>query len=167
MSGNESLMEQIRGLGRLPTRSKTVAQDKQQLAKTFRRARAAGKLSAEEKAELATMSANDSLMQAIRTLGRLPKETTFAYKHERRLAGRLRYARRTGKLSNGQEAELAAMSANVSVMQGHSNRMEEVRHHAMGRLQPLPGSGSRTSTRCHGSSRRWVEPLRILPRRPP
>ena len=45
--------------------------------------------------------------------------------------------------------------------------MEEVRHAAVGRPQPPPASGSRRSARCHGPSRRWVEPLRILSGRPP
>ena len=58
------------------------------------------------------MSANDSLMQAIRSLGRLPKETRKATKDERQLAEKLRRARRAGKLSVEEEAELAAMSAN-------------------------------------------------------
>ena len=54
----------------------------------------------------------DTLMQAIRTLGRLPKETRKAPKDERQLAEKLRRARRAGQLSGEEEAELAAMSAN-------------------------------------------------------
>jgi len=56
-------------------------------------------------------------MQAIRTLGRLPKENRQATKDERQLARQVRFARRDGKLSGEEEAELAAMSANDSVMQ--------------------------------------------------
>ena len=55
---------------------------------------------------------NDSLMQAIRTLGRLPKETKTATQDERHLAERLRWARKRGKMSGEEEAELAAMNAN-------------------------------------------------------
>ena len=63
------------------------------------------------------MSAKDSLMQASRTLGRLPKEATTATKDEQQLAERLRRARRAGQLSGEEEAELSAMSANDSLMQ--------------------------------------------------
>ena len=52
----------------------------------------------------------DSLMQAVRSLGRLPKETRTATPHERELAEKLRRARRAGKLSGEEEAEVAAMS---------------------------------------------------------
>ena len=61
-------------------------------------------------AELAALDANDSLMQAIRSLGRLPKETRSAPKEERLLADNLRRARRLGKLSGEEVAELAALS---------------------------------------------------------
>ena len=54
----------------------------------------------------------DSLMQAIRTLGRLPNDTRTTTKYERQLAEKLRRARGAGKLSGEEEAELAAMSAN-------------------------------------------------------
>ena len=58
----------------------------------------------------------DSLMQAIRTLGRLPKETRTATQDERQLARKLRWARRDGKVSGEEEAELAAMSGNHSAL---------------------------------------------------
>ena len=53
----------------------------------------------------------DALMQAIGTLGRLPKETKTATKEEQRLAMKLRDAKRAGNLSDEHKAELAAMSA--------------------------------------------------------
>ena len=66
----------------------------------------------------------DPLMQAIRTLGRLPKETRTATKDERQLALKLRRARRAGKLSGEEEAEPAAMSANDSLTPGCGSRQQ-------------------------------------------
>ena len=67
-------------------------------------------------------SSGDALVQAIRTLGRLPADTLWAYRHERRLAWRLRGARREGRLSGEDEAELAAMSTNDSKLAAMSKR---------------------------------------------
>ena len=98
-------------------------------------ARREGKLSAEEEQELFALSkrqpveaatsgasppaaaakAEDSLMEAIRTLGRMPKETKTAPKDEQKLARRLREARRQGKLSKENEKELAAISERQAV----------------------------------------------------
>ena len=86
---------------------------------------AAGK-PADPDSELAAMSAKDSVMQAIRTLGRLPKETRTATKDERQLALGLRRARQASKQSGEEEAELAAMSANEDSL------MQAIR--ALGRL---------------------------------
>ena len=115
-------MRAIRTYGRLPNETGTVTKDERQLARKLRRARREGKLSGEEEAELAAMSANDSelaamsandsLMQAIRTLGRLPKETRTATKDEQQVALNLHRARRAGKLSGEEAAEVAAMIAN-------------------------------------------------------
>ena len=125
-------MQAIQTLGRLPKETRKATKDERQLADKLRRARRAGKLSGEEEAELAAMStndselaamsANDSLMQAIRMLGRVPKDTLWAYTHERRLAWRLRRARREGRLSREDEAELAAMSTNDSKLAAMSKR---------------------------------------------
>ena len=115
-------MEAIRTLGRLPKEIRTATKEEQQLAMKLRDARRAGKLSKEEESELATMGAhdselptmsgNDSLMEDIRTLGRLPKESRQAPKDEQQLAERLRRAKGAGKLSVEEESELAVMSAN-------------------------------------------------------
>ena len=92
---NDSLMQAIRTLGRLPKSTRTATEEERHLAEKLRKARRQGKLSGEEEAELAAMaelpamSANDSLMQAIRSLGRLPKETGTATKEERQLAKNL------------------------------------------------------------------------------
>ena len=59
----------------------------------------------------------DSLMQAIRSLGRVPKESKTATKEELRLAWELRDVRRANKLSGEEEAELAAMNANSGASQ--------------------------------------------------
>ena len=53
----------------------------------------------------------ETLMEAIREFGRLPKESRTASKKERSLAMRLRDAKRGGNLSDEHKAELAAMSA--------------------------------------------------------
>ena len=67
-------------------------------------------MGAGEEAELAAMqpqtSANESLMQAIRTLGRLPSETRAATKYQKQLAVKLRKARQAGQLGAEEEAEL-------------------------------------------------------------
>ena len=54
-------------------------------------------------------------MEAIRTLGRMPKETKTAPKDEQKLARRLREARRRGKLSAENEKELSAFSERQAV----------------------------------------------------
>ena len=86
----EELMVAIRALGRVPkqTRGTGAAQTAERnLASSFRRARADGRLTAEHEAELAGMDVEDApgddpqlanasiaqLMQDIRSLGRLPK----------------------------------------------------------------------------------------------
>ena len=85
------------------------------------------------------MSPKEPLMQAIRTLGRLPKETRTATQDERLLANRLNKARREGKVSCEEEAELAAMSANdfvpMAAMSAASNPAA---------LPPSSGSANRT-----------------------
>ena len=53
----------------------------------------------------------ETLMEAIREFGRLPKESRTASKKERSLAMRLRDAKRGCNLSDEHKAELAAMSA--------------------------------------------------------
>ena len=53
----------------------------------------------------------ETLMEAIREFGRLPKESRTASEKERKLAMNLRDAKRGGNLSDEQKAELAAMSA--------------------------------------------------------
>ena len=53
----------------------------------------------------------ETLMEAIREFGRLPKESRTASKKERSLAMRLRDAKRGRNLSDEHKAELAAMSA--------------------------------------------------------
>ena len=58
----------------------------------------------------AAPQADDSLMEAIRNLGRVPAENRMAPKDEQKLARRLRQARREGKLSAEEEQELFALS---------------------------------------------------------
>ena len=55
----DPLMQAIRTHGRLPKRIRTDTKDERLLAENLRRARRAGKLSGEKKAELAAMSANE------------------------------------------------------------------------------------------------------------
>ena len=69
----------------------------------------------------------DSLMQAIRTLGRLPKETRTATQDERHLASGLRYARQNGTMSGEDEAELAALSAKRSDQAADSGASQPAR----------------------------------------
>ena len=66
----------------------------------------------EKDSELAAMSRNDCAMRGVRELGRRPKESVKSPPEERRLATRLRKAKRRGKQSEAQKEELAAMSAN-------------------------------------------------------
>ena len=132
---DDSLMEAIRNLGRVPAENRMAPKDEQKLARRLRQARREGKLSAEEEQELFALSkrqpveaatsgasppaaaakAEDSLMEAIRTLGRMPKETKTAPKDEQKLARRLREARRQGKLSAENEKELSAFSERQAV----------------------------------------------------
>ena len=51
----------------------------------------------------------ETLMEAIRKLGRVPKERSESLEEERKLAVRLRKARYKGNLSEEHKAELAAM----------------------------------------------------------
>ena len=69
------------------------------------------KLSAGEEAEQAARGTNDCAMRGVRELGRRPKESVKSPLEERRLATRLRKAKRRGKQSEEQKEELAAMSA--------------------------------------------------------
>ena len=97
------------------------SQKEQKLAMRVCNAKRAGKLSAGEEAELAArgekdselaaMSRNDCAMRDVRDLGRRPKESVKSPPKERRLATRLRKAKRRGKQSEEQKEELAAMSA--------------------------------------------------------
>ena len=60
---------------------------------------------------------SDSLMEAIRILGRLPKETRTATQVEKLLVQRLRTSRLAGKVSGEEEeAELGVMSAKDSAL---------------------------------------------------
>ena len=65
----------------------------------------------EKDSELAAMSRNDCAMRDVRDFGRRPKESVKSPPKERRLATRLRKAKRRGKQSEEQKEELAAMSA--------------------------------------------------------
>ena len=126
-AANDSLMEAIRSFGRVPKESRTATKEERQLAMKLRYARGAGKLSVEDEAKLAAIRENDPLMQAIRTLGRLPKASKTVAKEERLLARNLRDARREGKLSAEEEAELAAMSANSGASQPASGASQPAR----------------------------------------
>jgi len=91
-----------------------------------RKGRANDSLTPKHEAELAAMPgdasqlASDSaasLMEDIRTLGRLPKAVRGndpKQVAERNLAKRLRYDKKAGRLTPGHEAELAAMDSNAS-----------------------------------------------------
>ena len=72
-------------------------------------------------------SPNELLMEAIRSLGRLPERTRIATEQERVLAKRLGHARQAHRLNAEEEEELAAMeelpamSANVELMEDNRN----------------------------------------------
>ena len=122
-------MEAIRTLGRMPKETKAGPKDEQKLARRLREARRQGKLSAEEETELLAISERQaaesdtsaasppaaagmphcSLMDAIRTLGRLPKGTKRAPREEQQLAHRLRTAEREGQLSADEKEELKVL----------------------------------------------------------
>ena len=75
----------------------------------------------------------ETLMEAIREFGRLPKESRTASKKERSLAMRLRDAKRGGNLSDEHKAELAAMGAKelgsleeVDLPPDHTDRFAEM-----------------------------------------
>ena len=97
-------------------------------------AKRAGKLSAEEEAELAArgekdselaaMSRNECAMRGVRELGRRPKESVKSPPKERRLATRLRNDKRRGKQSEEQKAELAAMKKQEQEEQAEKKRMD-------------------------------------------
>ena len=73
----------------------------------------------------------ETLMEAIRKLGRVPKERPKSLEGERKLAVRLRKARYKGNLSEEHKAELAAMKEQEQAEQAEKkvmdSLMEEIR----------------------------------------
>ena len=119
----EALMQQVRKLGHLP-RETRASPEEQRLARDLRDARASGLLKTFEK-ELRDLALKDDevavartatehaqrvevLMQQVRALGRMPKESHDP--KEQRLARELRDARATG-LMTAHEPELTSIAA--------------------------------------------------------
>ena len=113
-------MQEICELGRLPKRPQGAAPEQvaeRSLQKRLYKARSGQKLTAEDEAELQQLGdapqLAEKLMQEIRELGRLPREVRASGPEqieERRLAVRLRIARRQKMLTPDHEAELAALN---------------------------------------------------------
>ena len=116
------LMQDIRRLGRVPKAIKGDLPEhiaERNLAKRLRNARATGKLTDENEAELAGIDVEQPaddvatrLMQEIRRLGRVPKLSKGKLPEQiagRNLASRLRKARATGKITDEHESELASI----------------------------------------------------------
>ena len=126
------LTQEIRASGRLPkrvqgTNAETTAE--RNLASRLRKARAAGRITAEQEAELAALREQGYasqlvdeqtiglLMQEIRAFGRLPQAvqgTDAERTAERNLAQRLRKARAAGRVTAEQEAKLASMAGQLA-----------------------------------------------------
>ena len=119
IAGLEEMMQKVRSLGRYPKEGLTRSPAEQQLAETLRRTRTAKQFSPEQEAELEALQQAErrknrgetgaKLMRQVRDLGRYPKESTNRSLAERRLAEKLRRARKAKKFSPEQEAELKAL----------------------------------------------------------
>ena len=92
-------MQQVRDFGRNP---------RGRLAVNICKAREVKLLSPEQEAELQALQAGE-VMQQVRDFGRCPKENERRSLAERRLAEKLRRARKAELLSPEQEAELQAL----------------------------------------------------------
>ena len=111
----EEVMQEVRDLGRYPKRSQW-SKGEGKLASDVLIARGFKQFSPEQEAELEALQLAErrknrgetgaKLMRQVRDLGRYPKESTNRSLAERRLAGKLRWARETKLLSPEQEAEL-------------------------------------------------------------
>ena len=82
----EGLMVDIRKFGSVPRRTKGVTKEEEHLAQRLYYARRNNSLSAEEARELEAMQSRDGLMEEIRKLGRVPRNSTRATKEETLLA---------------------------------------------------------------------------------
>ena len=126
-------MADVRTLGRVPKLIRGNDADQtaeRNLAKRLRKARAAGRLTAEHEAELSSMDVQqpagdapqlangeasqlaEDVMADVRTLGRVPKLVRGQDPEqiaERNLAQRLRHVRAAGRLTLEHEAELATL----------------------------------------------------------
>ena len=98
-------MQHVRDFGRYPKASKHVVSRERRLAEKPRKARKEKLLSPEQEAELQALQAEE-VMQQVRDFGRCPKENERRSLAERRLAERLRNARKRKRLSPEQESEL-------------------------------------------------------------
>ena len=111
----EALMEAIREFGRLPKESRGATEEEQKLAVRLMNAKRRGHLSekrASQRAEARRPRQSvEALMEEIRKFKRLAKESRGATEKERKLAMRLRDAKRAGDLSDEHKVELATMSA--------------------------------------------------------
>ena len=137
----ETLMEAIRKFGRPPKRNGTASKKEQKLAVGLIHAKRGGHLSDEHKAELAAMKEKEQEVQAenngkkplmvvIGEFGKLPKRIRTASKKEQKLVMRVCNAKRAGKLSAGEEAELAARGekdSELAAMSGNDCAMRDVR----------------------------------------
>jgi len=143
----DSLMNEIRTFGRLPRKvSGATKEDKaeRQLAKRLGYAKAHGQFSAEQLQELDSMSnaggapqpaAADSLMNEIRSLGRLPLRVRGQEAHkraERNLAARFIEAKGKGIFTREQLQELDSLGDAGGASQPADELMQEIR--SFGRL---------------------------------
>ena len=159
----ESLMQQVRKLGHLPQESQHKPHE-QLLAQQLRKAREKGLLEAFED-ELENFASKDAaaaiastateharqasdLMEQVRALGRMPKESHDS--KERRLAHDLRKARATGSMT-AHEPELTSIAAaddhrnKVAAAMDHKNSVDAFYHEVDAAiLQPLTKDTQRT-----------------------
>ena len=109
----EELVQKVRDLGRYPKSGARCSLAERQLAERIRRARKANQFSPEQEVELqalrhALLKQEEELVQQVRDLGYYPKASKRCLA-ERRLAARIRKARKGKQLSPEQEAELQAL----------------------------------------------------------
>ena len=130
----EKLMQRVRDWGRIPRGGAGTVIGKARKEKLF---------SLEQEAELQALRAEE-VMQQVRDFGRCPKETERFSRAERRLAEKLRRARKAELLSPEQEAELQALrqvemhsrdAACIAEAEGPPNPMEGFAGESQSRIE--------------------------------
>ncbi len=123
----EMLVQQVQVLGYYPKESAECTPAERSLARRIRDARKAKRFSPEQEVELQVMQQaeknTENLLQQLRDHGSYPKESAGRTFAERRLARKIREARKAKQLSLDQEDEIKALRAQsnagaVSVARG-------------------------------------------------